>query len=118
MTFLPRVGLEPKKGRKRGQAPDGASPFLIQMVVSRLEGALLRAAARERLPVRPAAVIRCRHVHDFVGLVDFEEEPPGPDPISPGRRAPIFEPLNVGAVVRLDSELRIHVFLQLLLDSA
>jgi len=91
-----------------------------QTLVARLEGVLLRtaAAARERLPIRPAAVVRCRHVHDFVGLVDFEEETPGPDPVSPGRRIPILEPLNVGAVVRLGSELRIHVFPQLLLDSA
>ncbi len=70
------------------------------------------------LPIRPATVIGSRHVNDFVRLVDFVKEPPGADPASPGRRAPVLESFNVRAMVWLGSELRVHVLPQLLFDSA
>ena len=73
---------------------------------------------RHRLHVSAAAVVGGSHEHELVLLVDFIEEPPGANAISPGRGIPVLEPLDVGTEMWLLSEAGIDRFPKLLMQAA
>ena len=88
-------------------------------MTSRLSGDLdLSSPEKVRSPVRPAAVIGCRHEGDFFSFMDFVKEAPRPYAVSPGGRLPILQPFNIRTKVRLGSELRVDVSSKLFLDPA
>ncbi len=70
------------------------------------------------LVVRAASVVGSSHENEVVLLVDFIEESPGANAVSPGGGIPVLEPLDVGAEMRFVSEAGIHRFPKLLVEAA
>jgi hypothetical protein len=58
------------------------------------------------------------HEHERLLLVDFIEEPPGADAVSPGGRLPVLKPFDVRAEMGFVSEAGIDRFLKLLAEAA
>jgi len=68
--------------------------------------------------VRAASVVGGGHEHERLLLVDFIEEPPGADAVSPGGRLPVLKPFDVRAEMGFVSEAGIDRFLKLLAEAA
>ena len=71
--------------------------------------------------MRPSVIISVvggSHEYEFALLVDFIEEPPGADAVSPGGGIPVLEPLDVGTEMWLLSEAGIDRFPKLFMQAA
>ena len=68
--------------------------------------------------VSAASVVAGSHEHQLLFFVNFIEEPPGPNAVSPGGGIPVLEPLDVGAEMGFLAEPRIDRFPKLLVETA
>ena len=68
--------------------------------------------------VRAASVVGGSQEDEVVLFVDFIEEAPGPNPVSPRRGIPVLEPFNVGTGMWFLSEAGVDRFPKLLVETA
>ncbi len=68
--------------------------------------------------VRAASVVGDSHENKCLFLVDFIEEPPSADAVSPGGRLPVLEPSDVRTEMGFVSEAGIDRLLKFLVEAA